>query len=249
MIRLVLLASLAWLLGACASITTGTDQSILIDSDPKQAACDVQRAGGTVAVVKATPETVRVDKSAKSIAVVCRKPGYEDGVAEIRSELQGATFGNIIAGGIIGLAIDAGTGALNKYAESVVVLLVPASFPSVPDRDAYYARLEASLNEAFDNRVESARAHCRVTGGPQNTGCDNQVQAIENTRKSDLAALAAKRGRAVIRESTPAQDVAAAKPANPDVMDRLAKLKDLRDRNLITQPEYDKRRKEILGEI
>lgn len=45
-------------------------------------------------------------------------------------------MGNILLGGLVGAAIDAASGANNKYPERVMVILTPASFPSDEARDA-----------------------------------------------------------------------------------------------------------------
>jgi len=46
--------------------------------------------------------------------------------------MAAGTFGNIIAGGVIGWGVDSATGADNKYPESVMVQLVPVSGGAAP---------------------------------------------------------------------------------------------------------------------
>ena len=43
------------------------------------------------------------------------------------------TFGNILFGGIIGVAVDASSGAMNEYPSSVTVRLIPEETPDLPD--------------------------------------------------------------------------------------------------------------------
>ena len=45
------------------------------------------------------------------------------------------TFGNILIGGLIGVVIDASTGAMLKYSDSVTFVLVPVEFATASDRD------------------------------------------------------------------------------------------------------------------
>lgn len=64
-----------------------------------------------------TPATVVLEKSSHNVAVVCKKRCYQDGVGVIHSGTEAMTAGNIIVGGVVGLGVDAATGAMNKYTE------------------------------------------------------------------------------------------------------------------------------------
>jgi hypothetical protein len=55
--------------------------------------------------------------------VRCYAQCYEDGVGTIASELEPMTAGNVLVGGVIGLGIDAATGAMNKYQPSVNIAM------------------------------------------------------------------------------------------------------------------------------
>lgn len=72
-----------------------------------------------------TPGTVSVEKSKENINVVCRKACYQDGASVVVSGTEAMTAGNIIAGGVVGLGIDAASGALNKYAAETQVHMAP----------------------------------------------------------------------------------------------------------------------------
>lgn len=113
-------------LGACATITEGGDQTVLIDSAPRGAECDITRESKLIAHVDSTPESVHVEKAAADIIVQCEKDGAK-GNGVLPSEFAGATAGNILLGGFIGLGVDAMSGAANKYPESIIVKLGEAS--------------------------------------------------------------------------------------------------------------------------
>jgi hypothetical protein len=66
-------------------------------------------------------------KTKHDIDVVCRKDGFTDGKGFGESGIEGATFGNIILGGLIGWGVDSAVGADNKYPDVMTVNLVPAS--------------------------------------------------------------------------------------------------------------------------
>ncbi len=252
-LRTSLIIAVLGLTAACASITTGTDQSVMVETDPPGADCEMQRDGGIVGMVKSTPGTVRLDKSRKAIALKCQKAGYEDGSLNMESEFQGATFGNILMGGLIGVAIDASSGAANKYPERVIVTMIPVAFDSEAARDSFFARLTQALDERFDGELERTRQECRIQGSGANPGCDSRVQALEQAKGREMALLAAKRSRAKIdpaaAQLASAAPAAAAATPKSSVADRLAELKGLHDRGLITSDEYDRRRREILGEL
>ncbi len=113
-------------LGGCASITKGTTQTVAINSTPQGANCVLNREGdGTIGTVALTPGNVQISKSSKNIQVTCDKAGYQPSTAVMNSELEVMSAGNLIFGGIVGIAIDAGTGAMNKYDGAITVPLIP----------------------------------------------------------------------------------------------------------------------------
>lgn len=119
----VLLLPLA--LANCASVLEGTSQNIAVDTNPPGAACNLKRAGQIIGAVNPTPGAVLVKKTKDDINVECSKAGYQEATFYIKSEVQGATWGNILAGGGIGWAIDSASGADNKYADHITVSMVP----------------------------------------------------------------------------------------------------------------------------
>jgi hypothetical protein len=66
-----------------------------------------------------------LDKSQHNIEVKCRKPCFQDGVGIIPSNSESMAVGNVIAGGVIGLGVDAATGAMNKYADRTSIVMIP----------------------------------------------------------------------------------------------------------------------------
>lgn len=72
-----------------------------------------------------TPATVNLQKGSENIAVRCTKECYSDGSGIIGSGTEAMAAGNIIAGGVIGLGIDAASGAMNKYNEQNQISMAP----------------------------------------------------------------------------------------------------------------------------
>jgi hypothetical protein len=109
-------------LPACASITTGQQQSLSVTTQPAAgASCQLSNDKGTW-YVASTPGTVTVTRSYSDLTATCEK-GPLHGSRAFKSETKAMTFGNIIFGGVIGAAVDAGTGAAYDYPASLAVPL------------------------------------------------------------------------------------------------------------------------------
>lgn len=112
-------------LAGCATITKGTTQTISVDTPGVPGAACTLSSEGISTVNLVTPATVTVDKSKHAINIRCKKECYQDGVAIASSNTESMTAGNILVGGVVGLGVDAVSGAMNKYNEQNIVALVP----------------------------------------------------------------------------------------------------------------------------
>jgi len=113
-------------LSGCASIVEGTTQIIAVTSVPS--------SEGTYYVT--TPGNATVHKTKHNLDVVCKLDGFKDLHGVIESHFNGATAGNIIAGGIIGVGIDAATGANYNYPTKFEVTMEPADAAPVAEGSA-----------------------------------------------------------------------------------------------------------------
>ena len=113
------------LLAACATITKGTTQVVAVNTPGVTgASCTLTSpAIGSLTIV--TPDTISLPKASDNIAVRCSKECYQDGAGVISSNLEGMAAGNIILGGVIGLGVDAVSGAMNKYTPEIQVAMAP----------------------------------------------------------------------------------------------------------------------------
>jgi hypothetical protein len=123
------------LAAGCASITTGTTQTIDISSSPDGAICTLTRAGAKLGTIT-TPGNLSIKRSRDSITVDCTKEGYEDARTIMNAQAEKATYGNAIFGGIIGMAVDNSTGANSRYDPSVAVELTALSAADQAARSA-----------------------------------------------------------------------------------------------------------------
>ena len=129
------------LLGGCASIVSGANQSLSVDSLNKgskvaQATCTLTNNKGTWFVI--TPGTVTVHRSYDDLNVKCEKDGLQPGMMTVKSSTKGMAFGNILFGGVIGAGVDAGTGAAYDYPALITVLMgeTQTLVPPKPDKPA-----------------------------------------------------------------------------------------------------------------
>jgi len=180
----------------CASIVEGTDQSVTVQTTPSGASCELKRDGNVIGVVNPTPGTVTVDKSKDDIAVICKKEGYQDASGAFSSDFQGMTFGNILFGGLIGVAVDASSGAMHEYPASVTVAMAPNSFPNTSERDKFFDQRVDSIRKDAEAAIAKVRQNCKSS---QQKTCDEAVGQIETARDDQLADVEVKRAQAVVQ--------------------------------------------------
>ncbi len=125
MIERTCLCGIFLLLGGCATIISGTSEEVMVNTNPAGAHCTIQRQGATIASIAQTPASANIPKTKYDITVICDKDGYQQASFIDHSGVQSATFGNIVAGGLIGWGIDSASGADNHYDSPVNLTLVP----------------------------------------------------------------------------------------------------------------------------
>lgn len=114
--------ALAAALPACASIVEGSTQSLSVVTTPEAGAeCKLKNDAGTWYVAQ-TPGSISIKRSGSDMSVICTKEELA-GNATVASKAKGLAFGNILAGGIIGGAVDMGTGAAYDYPYEIIVPL------------------------------------------------------------------------------------------------------------------------------
>lgn len=116
------------LLSGCASIVSGTSESVSVETTPVSGAtCTLTNGKGTWYIPE-TPGSVVVHKSSSYLNVDCQKAGYYDGQAAVKSKLRPMIAGNILFGGAIGAGVDAYDGAGFAYPVNIQVLMTPRSY-------------------------------------------------------------------------------------------------------------------------
>jgi hypothetical protein len=128
-IRIVLAAALAAPCVGCASVTRGTTENISISSTPAGAIAEI--TGLEIPTSCVTPCVVQAKRNA-DITVTVNKEGYEPQIIPLTKEIPGsgaAGFaGNVLLGGLVGMGVDAATGAaLDHKPNPVIVTLQPVA--------------------------------------------------------------------------------------------------------------------------
>lgn len=136
--RSALVGIVLLLLSGCASITTGENQSLSVETNPcRGATCTLSNDKG-VWYLNGTPGSVTVHRAYGDLTVICEKDDFKSNPVKITSKTKGMAFGNILVGGIIGAGVDAATGAAYDYPTLITVPMVCAGDaktivqPSIP---------------------------------------------------------------------------------------------------------------------
>lgn len=122
--RLAIVGILLLAVSGCASITTGQNQSLSVETSPcRGATCKLTNDKG-VWYLNNTPGSVTVHRAYGDLTVTCEKDDFKSNPETVVSKTKGMAFGNILVGGIIGAAVDAGTGAAYDYPTLITVPMV-----------------------------------------------------------------------------------------------------------------------------
>lgn len=124
-IRILTTAAIAAALGGCATVTRGTTDQITINSEP--AGAEAKSSLGHACA--STPCTWEVSRKSEFI-VSFAKSGYEDTQVPVQTRIAGAGAagfaGNVLIGGLVGMGVDAATGAtLEHFPNPVLASMSP----------------------------------------------------------------------------------------------------------------------------
>ena len=165
-------------LSGCASITGGQEQSLSVETRNAQstvsgALCELSNDKGKW--FTSTPGSVMVRRSHEAMAVICKKDGMEPGQVSVESSTKASMAGNILFGGLIGAAVDHGTGAAYQYPPLIQVLMGQSSL--TPSNAGGVTSSPAKRDPAQSNvgspttplSMDAAKAQCIELGLKPNT--------------------------------------------------------------------------------
>lgn len=182
-------------LTACATVINGTNQAVDFMSDPDDARVDL--VNGLSCTTPCEFQMKRKDDS----YVTFTKDGYKPVSVYMQSKLGGSTFGNLLAGGIVGGVVDGTNGASNKLTPNpVYVRMVPLGSDDEPvllDKDGTILMTVA----AFNAKVAADVAH-----GLEDQGLYPKGKAIQRLQAEEAEALAKAEADATAAATATAND-------------------------------------------
>ena len=153
MIKNIFLLIIFSFLTGCASMTESKNQSMSVSTgDVTGAMCTLSNSKGSY-YVNSTPGSVMVRNACDQLTVTCKKDGYvpaNPAAGSIQDKSKGMAWGNILFGGIIGIAVDRNTGAGCNYPQQNIIF--PMQKVSAEDGVTDIKKLK-DLKELLDTGV------------------------------------------------------------------------------------------------
>jgi PEGA domain len=112
--NLAMVSFVGFTLSGCATVMNGANQDMIIETEPKGAIAKL-----TNGFTCTTPCKVELPRK-HDLRVDLTREGYRPTYVLVQSKLGGSTFGNILAGGLVGAVVDSSSGASNKLSPNPV---------------------------------------------------------------------------------------------------------------------------------
>jgi hypothetical protein len=125
------LAACGMAVSGCATIIKGTTETVNVTSPPVRGArCVLTTADRYWDLI--TPSSVRLPRSGDDLSVVCTKRGFKDSAETIPSHFNFVTLGNLVIGGMVGVTVDAVSGANESYPADIALPMERLPRPDTP---------------------------------------------------------------------------------------------------------------------
>ena len=186
----------------CSSIVSGTDQSMTVMSQPTGAVCLLSRDGATVGSINPTPGTIEISRSKDVLQIECKKEGFLATSEFLTPEGTAGMAGNALISvlslgiGAVAVAIDSASGAAHEYPESVEIVLVPETFATEAEREAFFddrlsqldERYSAVKSELQDRCITRPTEHCRTRLEELEVAWADRIESLEEIKKKTRVA-------------------------------------------------------------
>lgn len=144
--RILITNAVAFSVSACGTVTRGSNEDVTFNSNPPGA--KVQTSTGLVC--QATPCTFPISRKQEFVATF-DLPGHQSQQIAVKTEVSGGgaagMAGNILVGGVVGIVVDASTGAtLDHSPNPVFATMEPLQKPKAGNKVRRHRR--ASSPEA-----------------------------------------------------------------------------------------------------
>lgn len=117
----------ALIIVGCATIIKGTNQDISIQSNPSNAKVIVKTIGGVEVWSGTTPASVKLSRK-KEYVVTIQLSGYKDVNVQLDQRFEVWALGNLICGGVLGIVVDAVSGAIWKLEPEQIMVTLSTAF-------------------------------------------------------------------------------------------------------------------------
>ena len=160
LIKKIAVVCLCSLFAGCASIVNGTRQNIGISSNP--AGANARSDSGLNCI---TPCVLELSRN-RPYNILIEKKGYEPASATITNTASGWLWGDLVFGGLIGLAIDFGTGGAYKLSpENVNINLLRNDGSAAENVDPRFIEKPKQLKSETQTKEEEERKNFRRAYG------------------------------------------------------------------------------------
>ena len=163
---------------SCASIVSDAETVTQISTQPEGARCELYGRHGYERIVT-TPGAVTLHAKSAPITVVCRREGYKVGSAELRTTTDGWVLGNILFGGLIGMAVDSTSGAGKDYQEQLTIVLVPEKFESLEELNGWYDDRHRIIETEWEATISQMESRCAEEVEESGAGIGSQPVSAE----------------------------------------------------------------------
>ncbi len=190
---------------SCASLFTGSTKKVTLKGIPGTTIIDKDKDRLLAEIGQNGFAEAKIKKQLKSKTIEARKDGYTPKTHTLDTKIQGWFWGNILLGGIPGMAIDAATGKMMTFKDDFVDLTlnpvakaeVPVEIPlqRVQRENPGAADMEKTiLRWYFDSDPRGARIFYRVISSvPEEVKNTNETYLtttpLEETRGFNIPGL------------------------------------------------------------
>lgn len=154
------------LASGCASVTRGTKDTLVVESEPAGANVRLSTGG-----IGKTPTSFQLPRK-KMLDVFIEKEGYEPLTVHVSSQVSGTgavgVAGNVLIGGLVGIGIDTWTGAAKDLRPNPIkVVMVPRKMVAPLAQGTAVASTEAKpAADAMAPASPAGVVHGGASGGP-----------------------------------------------------------------------------------
>ncbi|MDV6235971.1 hypothetical protein CH379_010085 [Leptospira ellisii] len=120
----------------CATIVSDNVYNYTIASDPVGATVEISMKGYAAPVAQITTPGAQALNLKNDYSLKFQLKGYKETVVDIRKDVDGWVWGNILIGGLIGLLIDYSTGSMYKPENGVSTVNVTLEKEPKPGKKA-----------------------------------------------------------------------------------------------------------------